>query len=64
MRTLLLILPAVLLLAFALWYMVTGWNLAGETQIGTNGVIAMVLGVVVTLGLAAVLITLLLRRDD
>ena len=64
MRTVLLILPALLLLALAVRYMVVGWNSAGGVAIGTNGLIAMVAGVVVTLALAGVLITLLLRRDE
>ncbi|MBX6742313.1 MAG: hypothetical protein IRY87_09735 [Acetobacteraceae bacterium] len=64
----LLILPVLLLLGFAVFAAWVTWNSVGDTQMSTNGVIAMVLGVVVTLLVAAVLISLLLygewHRDD
>ncbi|MBX6742643.1 MAG: hypothetical protein IRY87_11440 [Acetobacteraceae bacterium] len=64
----LLILPVLLLLGFAVFAAWVTWNSVGDTQMSINGVIAMVLGVVVTLLVAAVLIALLLygewHRDD
>ncbi|MDI3305496.1 MAG: hypothetical protein QJR07_00215 [Acetobacteraceae bacterium] len=64
----LLILPVLLLLGFAVFAAWATWNSVGDTQMSINGVIAMVLGVVVTLLVAAVLIALLLygewHRDD
>ena len=62
-KTVLLLLPIVALFLFALYYMVFAWTLGNGVQVGAAGYIAMVLGVVVTLGLAGVLIPLLLRRD-
>lgn len=64
----LLIVPVLLLLGFAVYAAWVTWNSVGDTQMSGNGVTAMVLGVVVTLVVAAVLITLLLygewHRDD
>lgn len=61
-RTILLILPILAVFAVAVYYFVFAWQISGNAQIGTAGWIAMVLGVVFTLGLTAVLVTLLLRR--
>lgn len=56
------ILPILAVFAVAVYYFVFAWQISGNAQIGTAGWIAMVLGVVFTLGLTAVLVTLLLRR--
>ena len=62
LRTILLILPILALLMFALYYVIFAWNSAGAVEMHTSGWVAMVLGVLLSFGLAAVLISLLLRR--
>ena len=54
------ILPLLAALGFAIYAVVAGWNMAGEAPISGNGIVAMVLGVVVTLGLAGGLVWLLI----
>ena len=61
-KTILLILPIAGVFALAVYYVTFAWNIGGNVQVGTNGYIAMGLGIVATLALAAVLISLLLRR--
>jgi hypothetical protein len=63
LRTILLTLPILGVFGIAVYYLVFAWSLGGPVQMGAAGWIAMVLGVVFTLGLTAVLVTLLLRRD-
>jgi prepilin signal peptidase PulO-like enzyme (type II secretory pathway) len=63
LRTILLVLPILGVFGIAVYYMVFAWQLGGPSHMDTAGWIAMVLGVVFTLSLAAVLVTLLLRRD-
>jgi nitrate reductase gamma subunit len=63
LRTILLILPIAAVFVFAVYYMIFAWNSEGEVPMSTNGYVAMVLGVVFSLALAAVLIVLLLRRN-
>ncbi len=58
--TALLILPVLLLLGFAVYAAWVTWNSVGDTEMSGSGVAAMVLGVVVTILVAAVLIGLLL----
>jgi len=58
--TALLILPVLLLLGFAVYAAWVTWNSFGDTEMSGSGVAAMVLGVVVTILVAAVLIGLLL----
>jgi hypothetical protein len=58
-RTILFVLPAVILLAVAIWYVAVGWE---GTHVGAAGYIATVMGGLATFALAAVLIYLLLRR--
>ncbi len=64
MKTLLLILPVCLLLMLAVYYAVFAWNDIPGGQMSANGYVALFLGVVLTLMLAAGLIRLLLRRDQ
>ena len=56
----LLVLPVLLLLGFAVYAAWTAWNSAGDTEVGGHGVVAMVLGVLLTMALTAVLVGLLL----
>lgn len=63
LRTILLILPIAALFAFAVYYVIFAWKLPGDVDVHPSGYIAMVIGVVVSVALAAVLIALLLRRD-
>lgn len=63
LRTILMVLPIAAVFAFAVYYMLYAWVLPGEVDVHPSGYIAMVLGVVFSFALAAVLITLLLRRD-
>lgn len=56
----LLVLPVVALLGLAVYAAVGAWNTVGEVEMGGHGVVAMVLGVVATIGLAGVLVGLLL----
>jgi len=61
-RTFLMVLPAFVLLAVAIYYVAVGWKMGGEAHIGTAGYVAMVLGIIVTFAVAGVLIALLLKR--
>jgi hypothetical protein len=63
LRTILLVLPILGVFGIAIYYMVFAWQIGGPSHMDTAGWVAMVLGVVVTLALSAVLVTLLLRRD-
>lgn len=56
----LLVLPVLLLLAFAVYAAWTAWNAAGDTEVGGHGIVAMVLGVLLTMALTGVLVGLLL----
>ena len=62
LRTILLVLPIFALLVFAIYYVAVGWTMGADVHVGTAGYVAMILGVFATLALAAVLITLLLRK--
>jgi hypothetical protein len=62
-RIVLLVLPLLALLVFAIYAAVTGWNMAGGTQIGGNAIVAMVLGIVFTLALAGGLVWLLIYSE-
>lgn len=59
----LLILPVLLLLGFAVYAAWVSWNSVGGTEMSGNGVAAMVIGVVLTILVAAVLIGLLLYGE-
>ena len=63
LRTILLIVPIAAVFVFAVYYMIFAWNSEGEAPMSANGWVAMVLGVLFSLVLAAVLIVLLLRRN-
>ena len=41
------------LLGFAVWGVIAAWGMTGESEIGVHGYIAMALGAVFTIGLAA-----------
>jgi hypothetical protein len=56
----LLMLPVLLLLGFAVYAAWTAWNAAGDTEVGGHGIVAMVLGVLLTMALTGVLVGLLL----
>jgi hypothetical protein len=60
MGTGLLVLPLVVLLGHAVYAAIIAWGMAGDVEIGSNGIIALVLGVVFTLALAGGLIWLLI----
>ena len=60
-KTFLLILPICLLLVLALYYAVVAWNSVPGGQMSVHGYVAMFIGVILTLILAAGLIRLLLR---
>jgi hypothetical protein len=62
-RTILLTMPILAVFGIAIYYLVFAWHLGGDVRMGAAGWIAMVLGVVFTLALAGVLVTLLLRPD-
>lgn len=66
MRTVLLMVPALLLLALVAYGAITVWNSVPGGQMTVQGYVALCIGVVVTLLLAAVLIRLLLlhRPED
>jgi hypothetical protein len=61
-QTLLLVLPILMVLGLAVYYLLFAWSIGGHVAIGAAGWIAMALGVVFTLGLTAVLVMLLLHR--
>jgi len=60
MKRFLLILPLMLLLGFAIYAAAFGWTIAGGAGMSGHGVTAMILGVVLSLMVAAVLVGLLL----
>jgi hypothetical protein len=62
-RTILLTMPILAVFGIAIYYMIFAWQLGGDVRMGAAGWIAMILGVVFTLALAAVLVTLLLRPN-
>jgi uncharacterized BrkB/YihY/UPF0761 family membrane protein len=66
LRTIVLVLPILGVFGIALYYMVFAWQIGGPSHMDAAGWTAMILGIVVTLALSAVLVTLLLRRgpDD
>jgi hypothetical protein len=59
-RLLALILPLLTALGFAIYAAVAGWNRAGEAPISGTGNVAMVIGGVVSMGLAGGLVWLLI----
>lgn len=59
-RTGLMLLPVLLLFGFAIYVAWSAWNTVGDVPIGGHGVVAMVLGVLVTLALTGLLVGLLL----
>ncbi|HEX5327673.1 MAG TPA: hypothetical protein VFW75_13465 [Acetobacteraceae bacterium] len=64
LRTILLVLPMFALLGVAIYYVAVGWTIGEATHVGAAGYIAMALGIVATLAVAGVLITLLLWRGS
>lgn len=60
MKKFLLILPLMLLLGFAIYAATFGWTVAGGEGISGHGIIAMILGITLSLLITAVLVGLLL----
>jgi hypothetical protein len=66
MKNILLVLPIVLVLVLAIYYAMAAWNAVPGTAMDVHAYLALTLGVVFSLAIAAVLVFLLLRRrpDD
>jgi hypothetical protein len=60
----LLVLPVVVLLGFAIYAAWTQWTALGEVAMSGHGVVALLLGSLVTLALAVVLIWLMVHGRD
>ena len=60
MKSILLVLPLLLLLAFAIHAAKLGWGIGGDVEIGAHGYAALAIGAVATVAITALLVGLML----